>query len=223
MYSPGLDWTGLLLQRLTGLDLEAWIQKYICLPLNLTGITFRPKTNPSLASKIPQLVKRTESGALVPDNATNINTLATDCFGGHGAYAKMGEYIKVLHSLLANDGVLLKPESVDEMFKPQLGEGSQVALTQFVRNYNGMLIGEFNNDIPVQHGLGGLIFQADDEGRRKKGTMSWGGLVNPFWLIDREAGVALTFGTQVMPPGDPYCKEVTGIVERAVYRMAGVV
>ena len=186
-------------------------------------MSFRPKSHPSLSSKIPQLVKRTESGALVPDNDTNINTLSTDCFGGHGVYAKLSDYIAVLHSLLANDGKLLKPESVDEMFLPQLGVGSQEALTRFVRSYNGMLIGEFDDGIPVQHGLGGLIFLEDDEGRRKKGTMSWGGLVNPFWLIDREAGVASTFGTQVMPPGDPACKEITGIVERAVYRMAGVV
>jgi hypothetical protein len=88
--------------------------------------------------------------------------------------------------------------------------------------YNTMLIGEFNKDVPVDHGLGGVVFLKDDVGRRKKGTMSWGGMVNPFWMIDREAGLALTFGTQVLPPGDPGCKEMTGVFERAVYKMAGV-
>lgn len=47
-------------------------------------------------------------------------------------------------------------------------------------------------------------------------------MTNPYWLIDREAGLCLTVGLQVLPPGDAACKEVTGWVERAVYRMAGV-
>lgn len=53
--------------------------------------------------------------------------------------------------------------------------------------------------------------------------MSWGGAANSFWLVDREAGIALTFGTQVVPPGDKGVKEVITVVERGVYAIAGVV
>lgn len=66
------------------------------------------------------------------------------------------------------------------------------------------------------------MFLQDGADRRKKGTMSWGGLFNPFWIIDREAGLAFTFGTQVLPPGDQGCKEVTGVAEKAIYKMAGL-
>lgn len=52
--------------------------------------------------------------------------------------------------------------------------------------------------------------------------MSWGGAANCFWLMDRGAGIALTFGTQVIPPGDKGVKGVITVVEKEVYAMAGV-
>lgn len=203
MYSPGLDWTGLLLKRLTGNDLDALIKKNILTPLNITGITFWPSEDPALKDKIPQLTVRTPEGKLAPMTDATLNTGSTDCFGGHGGYAQMGSYLKVLQSLLANDGKLLKPSTVDMMFTPQLGEGSKTAMNIFKDMFGHMLIGEIEKGIPMDHGLGGALFMEGDVGRRRKGTMQWGGLVNPFWLIDREAGIAMVFGTQVLPPGDP--------------------
>lgn len=222
MYSVGLDWAGLLIHRLTGLDLEGWMQKHTFPPLGIKGITFWPYKNAAFKDKVPQLSVRGPDGKLIPNTADHLNTHSTDTFGGHGAYAQMSEYIKILHSLLANDGKLLKPATVDSMFEPQLGEGSAVALNAFIQNFGAMLIGEVTPGIPAQHGLGGALWLEDDVGRRKKGTMHWGGMTNPFWMIDREAGLALTFGTQVIPPGDPGCKEMTGVFERAVYKMVGV-
>lgn len=191
-------------------------------PLNITGMTFWPKSHSALKDKIPGIVVRTPSGGLTPLTEDTINTHSVDCFGGHGIYAKLSDYLRILQSLLANDGKLLKPETVDMMFEPQLGESSAAAFTYFRDHYGGMLIGEQSDKMPVNYGLGGMLFLEDDVGRRKKGTLSWGGIVNPFWLVDREAGVALTFGTQVMPPGDTGCKEITGVVERAIYEMFGI-
>lgn len=222
IFIKGLDWAGFLIERLTSTSLEDYMASHLWQPLGITGITFWPEKNPELRDKVPGTVVRTPDGKLVPYTEDNLNTHSVDCYGGHGAYAKMSDYLKVLQSLLANDGKLLKPETVDMMFQPQLGEGSTKALNAFKENFGGMLIGEIVNEIPVNYGLGGMLFMADDVGRRKKGSMSWGGIVNPFWLVDREAGIALTFGTQVMPPGDPGCKEMTGVAERAIYEMFGV-
>jgi len=41
-------------------------------------------------------------------------------------------------------------------------------------------------------------------------------------LVDREAGLALTFGTQVLPPGDGPTSETITVVEKGVYELAGV-
>lgn len=191
-------------------------------PLGITGMSFWPKKKSELKDKIPTIATRTPEGKLGPFTDDHLNTHSTDCFGGHGVYGKLGDYIKILQSLLANDGKLLKPETVDMMFTPQLGEGSAKAFAGFTNAFSAMLIGEFNPDVPASYGLGGMLFLKDDVGRRKKGTMSWGGVVNTFWLVDREADICLTFGTQVMPPGEPECKKYTGIAERAIYEMFGV-
>jgi len=50
----------------------------------------------------------------------------------------------------------------------------------------------------------------------RQGTLYWGGIANTFWSIDREADLALTFGTQVMPPGDLQTTEMITAVELAV-------
>ncbi|GIZ45088.1 hypothetical protein CKM354_000827100 [Cercospora kikuchii] len=219
-YSPGLDWTGLLIHRLTGLTLDEFEKKHFWDPLGISNITFWPGEERK-KSKTPQLAVRGSDGKLAPSDEDTINTHSTECFGGHGAYASMGDYLKVLHSLLKNDGKLLKPDSVDELFRPQLGDDSKAALNFFVKQAHTMLPGEWNPEIPTDYALGGIVFLEDDVGRRKKGTLAWSGLFNPVWYIDRESELAFCFGTQVLPPGDAGCKEISGLAEKAIYKMAG--
>ncbi|KXS95662.1 hypothetical protein AC578_6251 [Pseudocercospora eumusae] len=221
-YSPGLDWAGLLLHRLTGLTLEEFEKKYFWDPLGITGLTFWPSEE-AKKTKQADLVIRGDDGKFSPNGTTpTLNTFSKECFGGHGMYAVIPDYLKVLRSLLANDGKLLNPSSVDELFKPQLGTDSEKHLNSFVQAWHTMIPGDFNPKIHVQYALGGIVFMEDDVGRRKKGTLSWGGLYNPFWIVDRTSGLAYTFGTQVLPTGDPGCKEMEALMESAVYKMAGV-
>jgi len=221
-YGPGIDWSGLLVERLSKRSLEEYMQEHIFRPLGITGITFWPEKTlgASALQKIPELVVRRSDGTYGPNTKKTLNTASTDCFGGHGAYAQLGDYIKVQRSLLANDGVLLSPATADELFKPQIGAQPAAVLNYFSEALP--IVGEVNPDIEVSYGLGGMVFLADDVGRRRKGTLSWGGLVNPFWIIDREAGIALTVGFQVLPTGDKGVVEMTSACERAVYKMAGL-
>ena len=46
--------------------------------------------------------------------------------------------------------------------------------------------------------------------------------MNTSWLLDREADLALTFGTQVMPPGGKLVSEMITAVEKGIYQEAGV-
>jgi hypothetical protein len=64
-----------------------------------------------------------DSGNLVPIGSAPIDK-AEDDLGGGGGRSSPREYIKVLESLLKNDGRLLKPETVDKyVFSPQLADG----------------------------------------------------------------------------------------------------
>jgi CubicO group peptidase (beta-lactamase class C family) len=223
IYGPGIDWAGKLVERVTGQTLEEHMKKNIFQPLGITSITFFPYANPSLKDKVPALTTRGPDGKLVLHTEPFINTGSKDCFGGHGGYGTMSDYLKVQRSLLANDGKLLHPSTVDMMFMPQLSPESKAGLATFRRSpYGAMAIGEQDPAIEADWGIGGILFLQDDRGRRKKGTLNWGGMANCFWTIDREADLALTFGTQVLPPGDPATSETITAVERGVYEMAGV-
>ncbi|KAK5123804.1 hypothetical protein LTR85_002440 [Meristemomyces frigidus] len=223
-YSASIDWAGKLVERLTDITLEEYMKNNMWEPLGIKSITFWPYENPELKDKVPGLTTRTPEGNLVPFTYPFLNTGSKDCFGGHGAYATMEDFLKVQRSLLANDGKLLKPETVDMMFQPQLSPESAQALSDFMKHspMAAMMIGEFKPNIECNWGLGGILFMQDDVGKRKRATLSWGGMANPFWLIDREAGLALTFGTQVLPPGDKPTEEMISAVELAVYEKAGV-
>ena len=138
----------------------------------------------------------------------------------------MGDYIKFLRHLLANDGSILSRESVNELFKPQLTAQQGASLKSVFNGPMGAtFIGEFDFE-KYEHGwsFGGIVFvQGYEDGRRRTGSVSWGGVANCFWLLDREAGVAVSFGTQVIPPGDKGVEGVIGVVEKEVYKISGAV
>jgi CubicO group peptidase (beta-lactamase class C family) len=195
-------------------------------PLNLKSMTFFPKKQPELDARVPLLSVRGPDGKLYPFKEPFITTGVTGAFGGSGGYSTLGDYMTFLTSLLRNDGTLLTSASIDELFKPQLSPSQAQAFKAALLGPMGaFFIGEFK---AAQHehsfAFGGVVFvEGYDDGRRKPGTLSWGGVANSFWTIDRSAGLALTFGTQLIPPGDVQVKEVISVVEKEVYRMAGVV
>jgi CubicO group peptidase (beta-lactamase class C family) len=224
-YGTGLDWAGLVVERLTNSTLEDFMKANIWGPLGLKTMTFFPWKKEDLEARVPMLSLRAPSAELLPHKGPFITTGATGCFGGSGAYAALGEYRIFLLSLLRNDGKLLRPESVDELFKPQLTPAQAKAFKEvFLGPMGAFFIGEFKPE-EYEHGFGfgGVVFvEGYGDGRRKAGTLSWGGVANTFWLMDREAGLALTFGTQLIPPGDGKVKEVISVVEKEIYKMAGV-
>jgi CubicO group peptidase (beta-lactamase class C family) len=215
-----------VVERLTKLSLEEYMKANIWGPLGVKSMTFFPKKQPELDARVPMLSVRGPDGKLYPFKEPFITTGVTGAFGGSGGYSTLGDYMTFLTSLLRNDGKLLKPESVDELFKPQLTPSQGQAFKDALLGPMGaFFIGEFKAD-KHEHdfAFGGVVFvEGYEDGRRNAGTLSWGGVANTFWMIDREAGLALTFGTQLIPPGDVKVEEVITVVEKEIYKMAGVV
>lgn len=101
------------------------MSNHIFKPLSMASTTFRQ------SEIIDRLVPTTERPALNPESSptTNGPTKLVPCasvwldgvkndFGGGGLYSVVSDYMKVLISIMRNDEVLLKRESVEEMFKP---------------------------------------------------------------------------------------------------------
>lgn len=202
-YGPGIDWAGKVIERLTGKPLDTLVQEGIARPLGLHSITFFPWGKAELEAKIPPRTARLPDGTFTLPTEPFINDDPVDGMGGHGAYATAGDYLAVLRSLLANDGRLLTPETAETLFTPQLTPQATEAQREVMQGpVAAFFIGEWTPDMDVNWSLGGILVMKDGEGRRKKGTVAWGGAQNTFWMIDREADLAISWATQVLPPGD---------------------
>ncbi|KAF2148709.1 beta-lactamase family protein [Myriangium duriaei CBS 260.36] len=218
VYGFGIDWAGRVLERITGDTLDAWMKKNMWPQLGIKKISFYPFMVIDPAN-LPHIATRNEkTGGLAPVPPKGfLNYGNKDSFGGHGAVASMDEYIKVLHSLLINDGKLLKPATADQMFQPHLTPEAKARFHSILGSPAGdVFVGDFPEPEQYDWGLGGLLVERDNEGRRKKGTLIWSGMANCYWFIDRKAGLCGVFGAQVLPPGD---KKVGEVIKSFEYEM----
>lgn len=204
MYGPGLDWAGRIVERVTGGTLGEHMQRRICDPLGITDAQFYPVTREDLRARLVDLnPDDPDAGGRAVSGGGDMNKRARGHFGGHGLFMPGDDYVKVLRSLLANDGKLLKPATVDDMFEHHLGPeataGHQAALASpmgvFFRlgTEPGMKVG---------HGLGGLVMLEDVEGWYGDRTMTWGGGMTFAWFIDRKNDLCGVGAIQAALPSD---------------------
>lgn len=231
-YGYGLDWAGVLVMRLTNMSLEAYMQKHIWDPLGIENITFHQELKPDVRRRLVKMTKRgTRRGVWSKPSAGGEKVEWTDdslyedpCadeFGGGGAVGSAVEYLKILTSICRSDGKLLTGKMIDEMFTPQLAQDSQRALTV----YNDALAATetFTSrkaGTELNYGLGGLLVLSDDETGLKSGTMTWSGLPNLLWSIDRRSGLSLFYAGNVIPFGDHKSHKMQQLFEREVYSLA---
>ncbi|KAL9941569.1 hypothetical protein ACHAO3_009088 [Verticillium nonalfalfae] len=90
-------------------------------------------------------------------------------------------------------------------------------LNAIAGQFHDMFAPEFPANMRLDHGLGGIINMADVGGKRRKGSLSWCGMCNGRWWIDREAGIAAVLVVNVLPLGDPVVNKLLDELERAVY------
>ncbi|KAI1408137.1 beta-lactamase family protein [Hypoxylon sp. FL1857] len=222
-YGGGIDWLGKLVERLSGLNLEEYLCSNIWGPLNAPFLSFSPDANPEMKARKIGMSFKDENGKLVPTTEGYLHQYGDmeDMFGGAGVWGSAESYLSVLQTLCANDGRVLGKEFVDELFRPQLGPESKRDINNLIKN-NDMFRRAAGNSFDMDHqvldhGLAGEIGTRDEVGRRKAGTMSWGGMPNLIWWIDRAAGLCGAYFTNLMPVGDVRVNELEGLFEKAVY------
>ncbi|OKL62291.1 hypothetical protein UA08_02307 [Talaromyces atroroseus] len=231
-YGTGFEWAGYLVSHLTGMSLEEYTKQNIAAPLGIDDMTYFPRKNESLRSRMVSVTRRDPNvedgkGKVILDTHPDILGAVQEELGGVGLYTSMNSYMKVLCSLLADDEKLLKKETTAKMFQPQLTPAAQRSLQS---NFDHIAKGEEVGVPPYvgtfpqvryDFGLGGMLSMEDiDSGSlkwRRKGYFFWSGMPNIFWFVDRAAGVCAIFGTQVMPNADEQIRKVINMVEKEVY------
>jgi CubicO group peptidase (beta-lactamase class C family) len=214
-YSIGLEWTGLIIEAVTGMTLGAYLRKSIFEPLGMTDTTFGiiPKHEDRLATvhqRDPDGTLRPIEWKIIPDEYEA---------GGGGLYGTAGDYLSFLQMLLnrgrSGSERILKPETVDLMWR------NHIADVEVVRMVTADPV--TSNDFEVYPGapkrwsLGAMITVDAGPDGRSAGSQAWGGIANCYFWLDPVKSVTGLLLTQILPFGDPTVLDLMGAFERGVY------
>ncbi|KAH8602484.1 beta-lactamase/transpeptidase-like protein [Bisporella sp. PMI_857] len=233
-YGANIDWAGVLVERVSGLILNDYFDKFIFEPLGIKNISMVPSDE--MKGNLVHLHQRNVDGTvttrehllrapLYPD--ANKSTIFNSA--GGGCFAQPSEYTKIIATLLNNGtspttrAQILKPETVEEMFSNQIPE-----MPDFARQGMPRAIPEILNPIselypqpkdqPQGWGLTFMLTISPGATGRGANTAWWAGLPSLFWWADRERGVGGIIASQVVPFPDPQVLGLWAQVESAIYQ-----
>ncbi len=220
MYGTSTDWLGRLVEKISGLALDDYFRRRIFAPLQMSD-TFYDVPQ----AKQPRLVaahRRQVDGSLVKlpvqPRPTGFKPV-----GGGGLSSTAGDYIRFTRMLL-NGGILdgariLSAGSVEAMAQNQIGSVGVPALRSSAPTVSDDF--SFIADGRDKWGLGFLITTDAVPGKRSAGSLSWGGVNNTYFWVDRASGVAGVIMMQFLPFADRKALALYDAFERGVYRLAG--
>ncbi len=185
-YGSSLSWAGRVVERASGMSLEAWVEQHIAKPLGLTTLTFFPRRKPSTKRRLAGLSYRslwTGRLSFMPDReVAETNEQGEDvCMGGEDVCGSAADFCKILFSLLVDDGQLLTPATTAQMFTKQLNAKQREKLDECL-------------DLPVwicrsilergqyNWGLGGVLIDGDSKTGLQDGALMWSGLYHILWV-----------------------------------------
>ncbi|KNG88086.1 beta-lactamase family protein [Aspergillus nomiae NRRL 13137] len=234
-YGVGLDWAGVLVERVSGLSLEEYFQQFILRPLGIESVTFFPSVE--MKMNLAYMHQRDKDGTLkTTDHLYRYPLLPCKpgmesnrfCMGGAGCFGKPIEYCKLIATLL-NDGTdpktgtqLLRPETSSvEMFTDQIPD-----MPRYCNEYtpsgkpllaNPCPLVPCDDDLTEGWGLSFSLSHRKSPTGRAAGSGSWEGLANLFWFADRENGVGAIIASQILPYGDLQVLGCMEEVEKMIY------
>lgn len=217
-YGIGIDWAGKMVEAVTGRKLGQVMHDDLFAPLGMDSTAFR--ITPDMRTRMARVHHRRPDGGLVPDLAREIPQDPEFEAGGGGLYSTARDYLKFINMVL-NDGrsargdVVMKPETVDAMATNAMGR-SKVAMLRTVMS-------PLSNDAELFPGIEkqwGLTFMINNEEAptgRSAGGLSWAGLPNTYYWIDRKKRVGGVYMTQILPFADVKSLPLFYAFESAVY------
>jgi CubicO group peptidase (beta-lactamase class C family) len=192
VYGYNTDVLGCVIERVSGMSLEAFLRKRITLPLRMRDTHFflppdqRARLTAVYASDESGGYARAEEGAR--GQGHYVDGPRRSFAGGAGLVSTARDYARFLQMLLNGgtlDGVrLLSPKTVDVMTSNQVGSLFATA--------------------GREPGLGfGLGFQTNDalgaDGLASLGTYGWGGAYGSVYKVDPKERVVIVFMIQLLP------------------------
>ncbi|KAI0481276.1 beta-lactamase/transpeptidase-like protein [Xylariaceae sp. FL0804] len=222
-YGAGHDWAGKLVQIKTGSSLEDFMRARIWEPLGVADdASFYPQSR-DMKDRMAAISTLNEQGDPPAFDLPQFDILfgGTDCLGGGGLFCSAKAYYTFLSAVLRRDSRLLKPESYDELFRPQLDEELEQTLNDYVasspahENFLGL---RMPSTTRKTWSFAGMVAKDGQEGRFGEGTVFWAGVPSTLWFIDRATGICGTAFCQILPPLHPAITSLHEQFQRGVYQ-----
>jgi methyl acetate hydrolase len=216
-YGYSADWTGKLVEAVSGLTLEDYFQKNILKPLDMNDTTFiLPR------EKFDRLVTRSQrqNGGPLQQVAKILPAPPREFNGGGGLYSTAPDYIKFTQMILqyGRAGVrdeILKAKSVEMMMTNQIGDLGAGKLKSYIPATSSDV--DLHPGAVDKWGLGFLINPTAYAGGRSAGSLAWAGIYNTFYWIDPSRGICAVIMMQFLPFVDKEAVALLGEFERSVY------
>ena len=223
---PGTEWhysastrvVGLIVEQLSGQDLETFFQEEIFEPLGMSDTSYAVPAEK--LARVPTLHVRGAGGAL-QETMNGAPAVPTPPFGGDGGLYSTAHDYGLFMRMFLNGGALggariLSEESVAQMGQNQIGdifvEQQEAANPALTRPFP---LGAGNDKFGLGFQLSG---PGSDGPQRRPGSMAWAGLFNTEFWIDPTEQVAATLLMQVLPFYDEGALRALAEFEAAVYR-----
>ncbi len=218
-YGTSTDWLGRLVEAVSGRPLDEYFRLRILEPLGMADTFYNVPADKQ--ARLVAVHHREADGTIVKD-ATQPAPTVNPIIGGGGLSSTASDYIRFVRMIL-NDGALdgvriLKADTVEAMSRNQIGAigvpALKTALPQRSDDFS------FVADGRDKWGLGFLITVDQVPGKRSAGSLSWGGIYNTYFWIDRTRGVAGVIIAQFLPFADRKALAAYDTFERGVYQLA---
>ena len=216
-YGYSADWTGRLVEAVSGLNLEQYFQRNILQPLGMNDTSFIFP-----AEKFDRLVGRSQrqNGGPLQEVPRTLPPKPAAFNGGGGLNSTAPDYIKFTQMILryGRSGVreeILTAKSVEAMSMNQIGGLSAGKLKTFLPNISSEV--DVHPGFSDKWGLGFLINTTAYPGGRSAGSLAWAGVYNTFYWIDQPRGLCAVIMMQFLPFVDKEAVGLLGDFERAVY------
>ncbi len=218
LYSTGIDWGGRIVEALSGKNLEAYFRDHIFGPLAMVDTAYNPPDDRQRRSTLVH--KRRSDGAFEVDPNQPATTV-TQFIGGGGLASTGPDYARFLRMLL-NDGALdgarvASANTIAIMRRNHIGAvGVRAVKTAMPERSSDFT---FVADGRDKWGIGFMITADSKPGRRRAGSLSWGGLHNTYFWVDPASGVAGVILMQYLPFADSKALAVYDAFERGIYEL----
>ena len=217
LYGINIEWTGRLIETLSGLALEDYFREKIFGPLGMKDTTY--VTSNEQRARQARLHTRGADGALAVQPLEAVPVKGEFWPAGGPLYSTARDYMTFLQALLNggsfNGARLLKPETVALMNQNHTGTTPCGVLKTENKNLSNDV--DFFPGADIRWGLGYMLnLQAGPNGR-SAGSVSWGGLFNTYYWLDPAKRVTGLIMTQILPFADTKAVKLYGQFERSVY------